>query len=158
MNNFLQTIIPLEAKPNPYFKPQIKTFVVNNENRPTIPTKANSQTINLPRQDLSSVLLQSIIVTSTPINMKDGIVYVPLISGKDLQSLGSTVSTFTQLDSKYKKLLLAQSEVGLTFVSDISRQVIQPFRAEYNVFLINTKDGKYYVTYGKLDNNELFYS
>jgi hypothetical protein len=117
----------------------------------------NSKTINLSRKSSSDLkdLLKSVNISSIPVNFDDGIQYVPLISIDDLPFL-STVSS-TQLKPEYKNLLLAQTEAGLTFMSELTKHELYPIKPDYELYLINTTDDNYYVVYGLLKEDVLSY-
>lgn len=126
------------------------------------PSESNSITVSLARKNQylspEEILIKSIPITSIPVNTTNGIVYVPLVSGSDLELLRSSMTTFTRLDTEYKNLISKQSQIGLSLVSELSRRPLHPFKPEFNVYLIETRDCNNYVTYGELNGNKLFYS
>lgn len=160
----MNAILSQDFRINNYTIPQIPNSAIRVKSKPQ--SESNSKTISLAQKSSSisdensvlKILIKSVTITSIPININGEIVYIPLISGEDLQLLSPSLNTFVRLEPEYKNLLLNQSKIGLTLVSEFSRHPLPPIKVEFNVFLAGTNDGKYYVIYGRLNGNELFYS
>lgn len=156
----MNTSLPKDSTFSSYMLPQIP--ISSNRMRTKPQKEPNSRTISLTRKATSEnalkVLIKSVVVTTIPVNMKKQMTYIPLISATDLKVLSPLVTSFVQLSPEYKNILSNQHRIGLNFVSEISRTSLHPFKEEFDLFLIGIKDGRYYVTYGRISNNNLVYN